>query len=118
MGDGQFFPKISFFNKYLSIEPNFSRIHFAGKSLVRTFQKFFLWIDGLCRWELCVISWVKWRFLIVLYLLEIREMVAYVILNHVSNNHPPTDSEDSGEIVKQLRIIITSLKGMQFKNRK
>jgi len=54
----------------------------------------------------------------VLYLLEIREMVAYVILNHVSNTHPPIESEDSGEIVKQLRIIITSLKGMQLKNRK
>ncbi len=61
----------------------------------------------------CVSSPVQYNksFLIVLYLLEIREMVAYVILNHVSNTHPTTESEDSGEIVKQLRIIITSLKG-------
>ncbi len=66
----------------------------------------------LLQYKLC-------SFLIVLYLLEIREMVgvAYVILNHVSNTHPTTESEDSGEIVKQLRIIITSLKGMQFKDR-
>ncbi len=65
----------------------------------------------LLQYKLC-------SFLIVPYLLEIREMVAYVILNHESNGHPPTDSEDSEEIVKQLRIIITSLKGMQLKNRK
>jgi hypothetical protein len=67
----------------------------------------------------CVSSCIILKlFLIVPYLLEIREMVAYVILNHVSNTHPTTDSEDSEDIVKQLRIIITSLKGMKLKNRK
>jgi hypothetical protein len=73
----------------------------------------------------CVSSPVQYNskvlsFLIVLYLLENREMVgvAYVILNHVSNTHPPTDSEDSEEIVKQLRKIITNLKGMQLKVKK